>query len=75
MQTKTKRCPQCGATKAQSDFYSNVAQLDGLSCQCKECTRASHKRYYWADVETNREKAREMVAAWRARRRAQALAA
>lgn len=35
----TKYCPNCDATKATDEFYSDRHRKDGLSSNCKECKR------------------------------------
>lgn len=39
-----KRCPKCGATKNQSEFYKDRSRKDGLCCWCKSCQR----EYGWS---------------------------
>jgi hypothetical protein len=40
-----KRCSKCGETKSFSDFHSHKGNASGLSSQCKECRKASSKKY------------------------------
>lgn len=44
----TKRCPDCGETKALSDFPRNAARRDGRGSYCSPCAttrvRARHER-------------------------------
>ena len=46
---ETKRCPRCGRTKRVALFYSNAAQRDGLSTQCKSCMKRYKRDSYDAD--------------------------
>ena len=42
----TKRCRQCGETKATQEFHRNYANLEGLHNFCKTCRRLSDKRRF-----------------------------
>jgi len=52
-----KFCRACNSTKASEEFYANKHQSDGLSSQCKACSKESVKRT------RNKKKAKEQVTA------------
>jgi hypothetical protein len=43
----TKKCGKCKSVKNKSAFYNNKARKDGLSAQCKTCTKINNKNYDW----------------------------
>ena len=46
-----KTCSQCNETKELSEFYNAVGNKDGLKTECKDCTKATVKRYRLANPE------------------------
>ncbi len=50
-----KRCSKCGVSKPTTEFHTHRKTVDGLYCQCKECTRAAVNAY----ANANRVKVRE----------------
>lgn len=40
----SKRCPDCGQTKAVGDFSNDRARADGRAFYCKPCARLRHQR-------------------------------
>ncbi len=72
-----KRCSKCGEVKPLNAFYKHKSRRDGLSSECKPCTKERNHSYYVANVEkdrerharwraANREHYRERKRAWRA---------
>ena len=59
----TKKCTKCGneLPATVEYFYRHTQKKDGLSPECKECTKQRSKRYR----EANPEKARECCKEWR----------
>jgi len=45
-QVDRKVCPTCKTDKAMSDYYYEPIRSDGLSWECKECTKAKVKKWY-----------------------------
>ena len=43
---RSKRCPDCGDTKPESEFGRNRSLDDGLSFYCLECNRARSNAHY-----------------------------
>lgn len=41
----TKRCSHCKLEKADVEFYKNRSQRDGLSIQCRICTKSMVRQY------------------------------
>lgn len=60
----TKRCGTCGRVKPLTAFNRKASRVDGRQEVCRECNRASSRRYY----ERNRE---HHIAVIRARTKAQ----
>lgn len=62
MITKTyiKICSKCKNQKTTDAFYSNAAQKDGLSNQCRSCMKVGYKAYY----EKNKERVLAKNAVW-----------
>jgi hypothetical protein len=42
----TKHCGKCDQLRPVSEFYASRNRYDGLSVQCKECTKQRHRRNY-----------------------------
>ncbi len=55
---QTKICTTCKASFELSNFHKDKNRKDGLSCWCKDCSKASQKRSNLKRIEQNREKAR-----------------
>lgn len=41
-----KTCPKCGVTKSSVDFSRNRSSKDGLSAQCKDCSKKRLQAFY-----------------------------
>lgn len=41
-----KRCYACATEKEDRDFYPNKAKKDGLSTECKTCSRSKASKYH-----------------------------
>ncbi|TGY36729.1 hypothetical protein E5344_08920 [Microbacterium laevaniformans] len=67
-ETATKECGTCRETKPLADFNRKRRRPDGLQEACRECNRASSRRYYAA----HREQHVRVVVARTARRRVEA---
>ncbi len=39
-----KKCQKCGEIKPTSEFYKNVATVDGYQSYCKECQSAARRQ-------------------------------
>jgi 5-methylcytosine-specific restriction endonuclease McrA len=83
---QAKTCPKCGRVKARADFHKNKRCADGLASWCKECAKASARRWREANAETDAARRRAKYAAnpepvrqrsreWARRNKAEALAA
>jgi hypothetical protein len=44
-----KHCYSCKTEKEESDFYTNRSKKDGLSSECKVCSRSKAKIYHHAN--------------------------
>ena len=55
-----KTCKCCGESKHVAEYYGNPSGRDGTRPECKNCTRASRKRWY----RENREREIARVLAW-----------
>lgn len=53
METKTKICFKCKRELPVSEFYKNVANVDGLQKHCKDCTRAYDQKKKKKNAEDN----------------------
>jgi hypothetical protein len=42
---ETKRCPTCKSRLVIDEFYGNKATKDGLSRECKDCTKKRNSEY------------------------------
>lgn len=56
-----KTCTKCKADKPRTEFNARSSAKDGLRPECRECHRASYKRY----VSENHDRVRELKAAYR----------
>ncbi len=65
-----KRCTACGATKSIAEFYKHSGRKDGLTDQCKECTKAKVNAYADANREAVRERNKVAGAKFREAHRA-----
>lgn len=54
-----KRCSKCGAEKPRDQFGKNSAAKDGLFSYCRPCARAYNKKYYEANADKERQRARD----------------
>lgn len=57
----SKRCPRCKKEKPIREFYKNKSKADGLTIQCKVCTKQLHHETYLR----NKEKICEQSKLWR----------
>ncbi|MCK5615807.1 endonuclease VII domain-containing protein [Candidatus Pacearchaeota archaeon] len=55
----TKRCSCCKTEKPLIDFYGNKSKPDGLSCDCKICSKRYHEIYRVKNREKLNEKDRK----------------
>lgn len=53
-----KRCYACATEKDELDFYPNKAKKDGLSTECKVCSRAKANKYHHSNTGKVRESTR-----------------
>ena len=53
-----KRCYACATEKDELDFYPNKAKKDGLSTECKICSRAKANKYHHSNTAKVRESVR-----------------
>lgn len=53
-----KRCYACATEKDELDFYPNKAKKDGLSTECKICSRAKANKYHHSNTVKVRESVR-----------------
>lgn len=53
-----KKCPKCHEIKSIKSFYQNKSKHDGLSSQCKECERITHRLSRIKNPETYKRKDR-----------------
>ena len=51
----TKHCYACLTEKEHSAFYPNKAKKDGLSTECKDCSRSKALKYHHANGDKVRE--------------------
>ena len=49
-----KKCRRCQAEKPLTEFYAHKGMADGHLNHCKECVKASNKRYRSENVEERR---------------------
>jgi 5-methylcytosine-specific restriction endonuclease McrA len=56
-----KQCSRCDKIKPLSEFKKNKSRKNGIDSWCKECHRASCRKY----IEINRETIREKARKWR----------
>ena len=56
--TDTKRCNHCKENKSLGDFGECISYKDGLNIVCRECSSIKGKKYYYANLEENRNKKR-----------------
>lgn len=64
-----KRCTACGVEKVEAEFYKHSGRKDGLTEQCRECTKAKVNAYATANREEVRERNRAAGARFRAANR------
>lgn len=48
---KSKKCSDCGETKAVSNFFKRRDIPDGYAYQCKQCYKEYYKKYYQKNKE------------------------
>lgn len=58
MTATEKRCRECGETKPAAEFNSDKSRSDGLSRACKPCVADYNKRYYAANMDDIKARAR-----------------
>jgi hypothetical protein len=56
MSKKTLKCKKCGIERPSSMFYGYVVKATN---ECVVCRRIRAKKYYWNNIEKNREKNRQ----------------
>lgn len=56
---KSKHCNICNKTKPVSEFYKKSSSPDGLYSCCKACHRATRRRSYYKNIETDRQYKKE----------------
>ena len=66
----SKACAACQQDTLASEFYRNQAARDGLSTNCKPCSRAKALAWYYANPERAREREAATAAEDARRRRA-----
>ena len=54
-----KACNKCKEEKELSEFYKNKSKKDGLSRECKECTKRRDKQYYQVNKEQIAERTKQ----------------
>ena len=59
-----KHCSKCGLDKQPGEFRNRKSTKDGLDFWCRECSKASERRWY-AKSDTAAEKRRAGTARWR----------
>jgi hypothetical protein len=54
-----KVCSKCEETKSLTEFYKSKSGKNGLQAQCKECTKASSRRWLAANLDRKKETRKE----------------
>lgn len=52
----SKECTKCGEVKSLDEFYKQKKQKDGLTHQCKSCSKAYAAKYRKDNIEAYKEK-------------------
>ena len=55
-----KLCKKCGVLKEYSEYYVDKARGYGVSCNCKECTRAYNRKHSMLDDSVAKRRARSL---------------
>lgn len=57
--SSTKTCSKCGEVKSRAEFSKKHDTHDGLQLACKDCCNTTRKKYYYLNIEKERERKRK----------------